>query len=383
MINKYTIAGLSLVAAISILASNAHASGYKIKSEDGDKYLKVGGRIQLQYHRVMPDGGDDSDELFFRRLRPYIEGSLHKDWKAKFQVDFGKSKTSLKDAYFQYKGFDGMNISVGNVVFPFSLEQRTSSKKQQLVERTLVGDHNYGSPDRQAGLHIHGNAADKMVQFGGAVAMGAIDSSNSKLDFDSVVQIDKGDDWQEGPMVGASIDLYPLGAFSMSQADFGGDVKLNIGAAAFYWANDDDNNEDNGGDVPMDEVVDNVTGGEIHGGFRGAGFSVDAQYNVFKSELNDNSVTDGLYENGETTLQNAAIEGGFMFWPKTMEIVGGYEWQTADNYAEDWTRISGGLNWYINKHNTKLQLTYRAGQNVKGKKDNDEDELFVQAQYVF
>ncbi|MFN2366129.1 MAG: hypothetical protein ABR523_06670 [Desulfurivibrionaceae bacterium] len=42
-----------------------------------------------------------------------------------------------------------------------------------------------------------------------------------------------------------------------------------------------------------------------------------------------------------------------------------------------------GVNWFVNKHDIEVQLTYRMGENLKGVIDNDEDELFVQTQYVF
>ena len=67
-------------------------AGVTVYKDDSGKYVKIGGRIQLQYHQVDPDNGSSSDELFFRRLRPYIEGSLHKYWLGKFQLDMGKAE---------------------------------------------------------------------------------------------------------------------------------------------------------------------------------------------------------------------------------------------------------------------------------------------------
>jgi hypothetical protein len=72
-----------------------------------------------------------------------------------------------------------------------------------------------------------------------------------------------------------------------------------------------------------------------------------------------------------------------MVLPEKLELVAGYEVQDADNYAEKWERTSLGLNYFFAKHDIKLQATYRMGENKDGVKDNDLDELFVQAQYVF
>jgi hypothetical protein len=361
---------------VVMLAGSAHAG---VKYEDGDKYIKIGGRIQLQYHIEEPDGGDKEDEFFFRRLRPYIEGSVHEDWKGKFQWDMGKSKTEIKDAYLQYKGVDGLAISVGNHNFPFSRELLTSSKKQQLVERTFVGDHNYGTPDRQAGIHLTGNSPDKLITWGASLALGGVDPDNKKLDFDTVISLNKGSDWSEGPMLGARVDFFPVGHFKFSQASFNWDdeFKVGFGLAAFTWSNDDDNL-----DATREDDVDSVTGFEVSAAVRGMGLSVDVQYNSFDSELVDAGITSGLYSNSETTLENYAVEAGYMLAPERFEVVVGYQSQDADNYSDSWNRTSVGANLYFKKHDIKLQLTHRMGENKDGKTDHDVDETFLQMQYV-
>ncbi len=357
-----------------LISANVFADG--LKYQDGDKYLKLGGLIQMQYH-VKDDDGGSEDELMLRRLSPYIEGSVHKDWKGKFKWDMGKGKVEIRDAYFQYKGIDNFQISIGNHNFPFSRELLTSSKKQQLVERTFVGDHNYGTPGRQTGVHLTGKAMGKKLTWGASLCITAVDPSNSKLDFDTVTSLNKDDDWNEGPMIGGRVDFFPIGNFESSQGDFKKDFKLVFGLAAFTWSNDEDNLSS------PDKDVDTVTGIEVSAAMRGFGLSVDAQYNNFASELVDSAVNNELYEDSETTLQNYAIEAGFMVVPSMLEIVGGYQAQDADGYDEVWTRTSVGINYYLKKHDIKFQVTYRMGSDVKGKKDDDLDEIFVQTQYVF
>ena len=372
---KTDIVKLAVITALATPLS-AYAGGVTYK--DGDKYLKVGGRIQLQYHQVDPDGGDTTDEIFFRRLRPYIEGSTHKDWKAKIQWDMGKAdgenEIAVKDAYFQYKGFKNMKLTIGNANFPFSREFLTSSKYQQLVERSFVGDHNYGTPDRNVGIHLTGNSESKKVTWGASGTIASIDPSDSKLDFDT--PINTNDDFNEGFMVGGRVDFHPFGKLKFAQGDFSGKTKATIGVAAYTWSNDNDI------DPAGAEDVDEVTGLEISGAFRAAGFSVDAQFNTFDADMVDSGYNGGLYENGETTLENAAIEAGYMI-NNTIEIVAAYQTQDADGYATSWDRTSVGANWFINKHDTKVQLSYRMGENLKGVADNDEDELFLQTQFVF
>ena len=371
---------LALLSTIAVPASS-YAGGVTYK--DGDKYIKIGGRIQLQYHQVDPDSGDSTDEIFFRRLRPYIEGSSHKDWKAKIQWDMGKAKDeneiAIKDAYFQYKGYKNTKVTIGNANFPFSRELLTSSKKHQLVERTFVGDHNYGTPSRSVGVHLSGQTETNNVTWGAATTIASIDPDAKKLDFDTPVN--RSDDFNDGFMIGGRVDYHPFGKLKFSQGDFSGKTKATIGIAAYTWSNDDDNNTYTPSATSKADI-DSVTGIEISGGFRSAGFSIDAQYNSFDADTIESVFTGGLYKNGTTTLTNAAVEGGYMI-NNNIEVVAGYQTQDADGYVTEWNRTSVGANWYINKHDTKVQLTYRMGENLNGVKNTDEDELFLQTQFVF
>lgn len=371
------------VAVITALAAPLSAFAGGITYKDGDSYLKVGGRIQLQYHQAQPDGGETTDEIFFRRLRPYIEGSTHKDWKAKIQWDMGKAtgenEIAIKDAYFQYKGMSNAKLTIGNANFPFSREFLTSSKYQQLVERTFVGDHNYGTPDRNVGIHFTGNTESKKMTWGASGTIASIDPDAKKLDFDTPVNAN--DDFNDGFMIGGRVDFHPFGKLKFSQGDFSGKTKATIGVAAYSWSNDGDNNTYTPGATSKADV-DTVTGLEVSGAFRAAGFSIDAQYNSFDSDTVETGFTGGLYQNGSTTLTNASVEGGYMF-NDTIELVAGYQTQDADGYATAWNRTSVGANWFINKHDTKVQLTYRMGENLDGVENDDEDEVFLQAQFVF
>jgi len=371
-----------------LMAGVATAGGITVYKDDSGKYVKLGGRIQLQYHQVNPDAGSATDDLFFRRFRPYIEGSLHKDWKGKFQWDMGKAdgtnEVAIKDAYFQYKGFEGMKVTVGNANFPFSREFLTSSKYQELVERTFVGDHNYGTPDRNTGFHLTGHDGDKKLTWGASFAAADIDPDDKKLDFDTPAN--KNTDFNQGWIVGGRVDYHPFGYLKFAQGDFKGEQKATIGVAAFSWNNDGDNNTYTASGISTSTSkadVDQVTGFEISGAYRNAGFSVDAEYNRFKADTVDNSFTGGIYRNGTTTLKNWSVEGGYMVVPATLELVLGYSVQDADGYSSTWNRTAVGANWFLHKHDVKMQLTYRQNDNLKGASNVNEDEIFLQGQYVF
>ena len=365
----------ALVFTAAIVSASQSIAGITLYNKDG-KYLKIGGRIQIQYHQTDPSVGTTTDDVFFRRLRPYIEGSLHKDWKGKFQWDMGKADGSneiaVKDAYFQYKGYKGMKVTLGNSLVPFSRELLTSSKKQGFVERTFVGDHNYGSPDRALGLHLSGTSGQ--VKWGASFASSSIDPSSSKIDFDTPVNSNS--DFNEGWIAAARAEFHIIGNVKLSQGNFQRSNGLSIAIAGFNWSNDDDNNG-------SANSLDGVTGLELSLAYRVAGLSLDLQYNKFEADTTNPALTSGLYVNGSTTLENWSVEAGYMISPSKVELMLGVSGQDADGYADEWTRTTVGINYYVKKHNIKYQLSYRQNENVDGTIGNDSDEIFLQAQYVF
>jgi len=204
-----------------------------------------------------------------------------------------------------------------------------------------------------------------------------IDPDNKKLDFDTAVNSNA--DFNEGFMLGGRVDFHFGGKVKFTQGDFKGDSKSSLGFGVFSWSNDDDNNIASATKSP----VDSVTGFEVSAAYRGNGVSVDAQYNTFDAETVDNTITNGIYKNGKTTLESMSVEGGYMLVSNKVELVLGYQTLDADNYADAWNRTSIGVNWFMHKHDIKVQLTYRMGESLNGVANNDTDELFLQTQYVF
>ena len=374
--HKYTS---RLAVASMLLPLPAYSGGYKFS--DGDRFLEVGARIQLQYKVDDPADGARTDDIFFRRLRVRVAGSMHKDWKGQVEWDMGKAtgdnEISVKESWMLYSGWNNMTLRIGNSSFPFSREFMTPYTKQQLVERTFVGDLNYGTPDKNVGLHLRGHNSDKILTYRASASIGSVQADDAKLRFNTPVN--DLSDYADGYMIGGRVDYHPLGFVKFQQGDFSGKTRFTLGAAAYAWSND--------GDVIISapvasQEVDSITALEISAAFRSHGFSIDAQYNNFDSELVDASHTGGLYRNGKTTLNNAAIEGGYMF-NNRFELVAGYQTQDADNYDTSWNRSSLGANWFIEGNDIKVQLSYRMGENQDGTSGNDKDEIFLQTQFDF
>lgn len=385
-------AGYGLAMAGGALLSSAANAGVTVY-EEGDTVIEVGGRIQVQYFRVDPDTetADSTDDLFLRRLRLDTEATLSENWWGKWQIEFADDEIDIKDAYLQYQGFPIGDITIGSHFVPFSREQLTSSNYQQLVERTFVGDSNFGVPSRQVGVSLRGGAIlEEMLQYAVGYYKAGIDPSTSAIDFDTTF-----DDSTEysGDLIGGRLDFYPFGAFDLKQGDFEHTPSPLIAVAVngYTWSNDDDDVSDAATDY------DEIQGYGADAALRWIGFSVDVAYQTFTSETIDPTVTDGLVLNGEGDFDTYAIKGGYMipFGSGFIEPVVGYQVLDADAIAEKDERISGGVNYFFNEHNDKIQFTYEVGSNVfatDNASDNDvnetavgddQDRLFLQFQHLF
>lgn len=362
--------------------------------EEGDTKVEVGAQVQLQYAIEDPDGGDSTDDLSFRRLRPHIAGTVSKNWWAKIQLDFGKAidgdEVAVKDAYVQYKGWQAkrnLTLTIGNAKTPFSRNFLTSSASQQTVERGFVGNHNYGTPDRQLGLRLDGHSDGKKLTYKLAVGSEYHDPDVRRMDFDTPTS--QQSDWNQGWVVAGRLDFHPRGYLAFDHGDFHSDeIKYNFSLAFFSWSDDGDVNSythpvSGLGISPSKADLDRADGYEISAGLRGKGVSVDAEYQLISGDTVDPTFTGGIYRNGGTDLDKLQLQGGYMLPGDRFELVGKWESLDADNYQDAWQAYELGVNRFWNRHKLKAQLTFRHAENSNGVTGADADSLFAQFQYVF
>jgi len=362
--------------------------------EEGNKRIEIGGRLQVQYANVRVDGGESRDRIFFRRLRPYIQGSVSENWYGKLQFDFGAAiesdEVAVKDAFMRYTGLDAGAFTIGNMKPGFSRQLQTSSTRQQVVERGFVGDHNFGTPARTIGVKWDGHAADKKLTYSIAAGGEHHDPNQDFMDFDSPT-VNK-DDWNEGLLFVGRIDYHPLGFMKFDRGDFGrSDFKFNVSTAAFNWSNDDDNNTytDGTGSTTPEGIadgrvdLDSATGFELSAGFRLAGFSADVEYQLISGDTIDPAFTGGIYVNGTTDLDKGSLNAGYMIIDNRLEIAVAYDVFDADGYVDASESITVSLNVFVNKHKAKLQLDYTMNENTLGMTGVDTDTFQAQAQFVF
>lgn len=356
-------------AAASALALPATATAGVTVYEDGPKSLGIGGRVQAQYHRIEPDGGDATDEWRIRRAWLTVDATITEDWKGRLQFQLNGG-LSTRDAKLQYTGWEIGTLTVGNFYVPFSREELTSTKRQQLIEKTTVAGT--GSPARHIGLALSGGG--ETTSWWAGLWEAGMATNTGSINFGS--QVDGRRDY-EGRLVGARLELHPAGDVGFGQGNLGGQDAWEVAVNGFSWSNDDDRVNDPALDYGS------VTGLGIDGAWRSGGWSVDAEYNTFRAETLGAAVTQGIVDNGEAEVDTFSVEGGYMIVPATWELVAGYATEEAGVWNEAETQVGVGANRFFNGHANKLQISLVSSSDVGGAAGNDRTDLYVQLQHAF
>jgi len=197
--------------------------GYALSSEETavtkTSKLTIGGRLQTQFQYV--DVNPHTNRLLIRRARLTFQSQLTEWANIKVQMEAGKQKFTLKDAYLglSSKWFD---IFIGQKHVPFSREAMNSSKYLQMIER---GRSSEFAPFRQMGVAIHGFMLDKKLEYHMGIYNGAVNSgsvsnlANDRLSKVKIYHIDTGASKDNNKFLYAGrIDFHPLGYMKKQQS---------------------------------------------------------------------------------------------------------------------------------------------------------------------
>jgi phosphate-selective porin OprO/OprP len=189
-----------------------------IQSGDGKFEMHVRGRLLVDFGHVS-DKADKQDRngTEFRALRLGIEGKAWKDFKYKMEIDFAENTVDITDAFLEYAGWDPMYVLVGHAKTTNSLEELTSSRHIDLVERGGFTDaFNF---NRRIGVQI--GYVGEWFRFD-------VGAFGSELDEPDVDFNDEG---------------YALSARAVAYPEIGNGGILHIGASILYRDYDNDFSE--------------------------------------------------------------------------------------------------------------------------------------------
>ena len=131
-----------------------------LSSSNGNAFVKLGGRLQLDYNRydgvINKNEGERDSDHFVRRARLFLEGDIQQNWHYKIRFNLNNDAThDLQNLYVTYKGFGkAAHLTLGKQQERFGLEKSTSSKYITAIERSM--STNAFAPGTTTGIQLNG-----------------------------------------------------------------------------------------------------------------------------------------------------------------------------------------------------------------------------------
>jgi phosphate-selective porin OprO/OprP len=191
--------------------AGAGPDGFFLRSPDGKFQFKLRGYTQFD-SRWLTEGEDVGDDSFrFRRVRPFIEGTVFEFIDFRVMPDFADSTARLFDAYVNFRYLPQLQVQGGKFKPPVGLERLQSATATMFIERafpTLL------VPSRDLGGMVHGEFASGLFTYQLGGFNGVRDGGTEDFDTDDGKDVvgrvfvhpfrPLGNQWLDGFGVGAA-----------------------------------------------------------------------------------------------------------------------------------------------------------------------------------
>lgn len=140
---------------VSAGSVKAGPSGFSFASADGADVIRFRGNLAVDGRWFMDKGTPESNDTFlFRKVRPYIEGTIDNDYDFRFMPEFAGGKTIILDAFLTARLVPGLAIQAGKFKGPVGLERLQPDQYNRFMELGLPSDL---VPNRDLGVEIGGD----------------------------------------------------------------------------------------------------------------------------------------------------------------------------------------------------------------------------------
>jgi phosphate-selective porin OprO/OprP len=161
--------------------AGAGPDGFFVRSADGKFQIKLRGYTQFD-SRWFTRGEDAGDDSFaFRRVRPFVEGTVFEFIDFRVMPDFANSTLTLFDAYVNFRYWTPLQLQAGKFKPPLGLERLQSATATMFVERafpTLL------VPSRDLGVMLQGELANGLFTYQVGGFNGVRDGGTQDVDTD-------------------------------------------------------------------------------------------------------------------------------------------------------------------------------------------------------
>lgn len=324
---------------------------------------------------------EDISEFDVRRVRLVFEGfafNPETTYFVQFRNDTNgtttqptttRSTTQLYDAYVDLKQIPWANLRVGQYRTLFGRQEYVSSALLQFVDRGLVAEAFVpNSIDRRdQGITLHSDDKKYPVNYAFGVFNGVgIDMTRLGLNTPS-----NGNELMYVGRIATDIlgkPGYPEGDLANSQTP-----QLAAGASYGYNGGLQTNTTGPGSNTQVSTAIASLGNGRllnqgvvnlgttgIDSIFKYKGLSLQAEGFVRNVDHRNQNVAIPVQRSYVGNATGFYVQGGYFVVPKTVEVVGRYSYMDPDTLRAQDTLTSalGGINWYLNGHENKLQFDF-------------------------
>lgn len=333
--------------------------GVRFESGDGRFMLNIRARAQLLATALSDSDGADDGSITFqaRRVRLLFQGHMFApEWQYYIQLGFSNRDTEsdlrlpLRDAYMTYTGLRDMNIRFGQMKVPHDRQRVNSSSALQLVDRSIVTTE--FNLDRDVGIQLFstdvggldGRLAYAVGVFGG--------DGRNRITGDF------------GLLYVGRVSFLPFGGFDdYVEGDHGRAPEPRLALTAGFAYNQNSVRERSTFQGTYQLGSFDFMHANFEALFKMSGFSFSAQA-FMRQARGANVLTDPMDPANTETARvgyGGFVQAGYLF-TDNLELVGRFgEIRPSRNGISALGRqgeLGGGLNWYFQKHDFKIQLDY-------------------------
>jgi phosphate-selective porin OprO/OprP len=334
--------------------------GFTFTSQDGKFQTSLGGRMQFRYTFTDKDGNNtqDTSQWDAKRVRIFLKGYAYtKDLTYALEIDPRQlaSSTSYKglvDAWMNYRLIDEAQIKVGQFKVPWARQELISDGALELVDRSIAVDNM--KPDYDMGAMLNGKIANGLAYYYlGMFGGGGQTTPQSTND----------------NMLAARVAVNPLGDMAYSEGDLDNTQKPLLSVGADYFRQTISGSAASGFNTKAPYASNWITSGlknsplanttgkfdvdsyGVDAAFKWMGLSLQAEYMLGQAE------SQAVSTNNLLRGRSFYTQAGYMIIPGKLEAAVRYSYFDPNRDISNNTQTEqiGGVSYYFNKHNLKLQ----------------------------
>lgn len=134
-----------------------------IRTKDKSFELKFGTRIQEDFRIYQKNDQDKNSGFRLRRAYLEFKGKVLNDWLFTFITSFGSNSSKVLYAHMDYVALPWLNVRMGQYKEPFGMEELTSDKWLDLVERAMITRAT--TPEYDIGIMLYGKVLDDYLKY--------------------------------------------------------------------------------------------------------------------------------------------------------------------------------------------------------------------------